>query len=93
MFKNMTVGKQVAFGFGIILVFFATIAITSYTGVNGIVNNAVNMIQGEGIIGEMKQKEIDHLNWLAYLSEYMTNPDAKERKLEMDDHRWSACWR
>jgi methyl-accepting chemotaxis protein len=84
MFKEMTVGKQVAFGFGIVLVILAIIGITSYTGVSGIVENAVSMITGEGINAEMGQREIDHLNWASDLTKYMNDPDVKELKIQMD---------
>jgi len=60
MLKKMTVGKQIFFGFGLILCMLLIIGITSYAGVSGIVSNAVSMITGERIIGEMKAKEIDH---------------------------------
>ena len=60
MLKKMTVGKQIFFGFGLILCMLLIIGITSYAGVSGIVSNAVSMIPGERIIGEMKAKEIDH---------------------------------
>ncbi len=84
MFKNMTVGKQIASGFGIVLVILAIIGITSYTGVGGIVENAVSMITGEGIRAEMGQREIDHLNWASDLANYMSDPDVKELKVQTD---------
>ena len=87
MFKNMTVGKQIAFGFGIILVLLLGIGITSYSGISGIVTNAVNMINGESIIGEMKAREIDHLNWAGKVSAFLQDKDIKELKVETDHTR------
>ena len=84
MFKKMTVGKQIAMGFGIILAMLVIIGLTSYFGVSGIVTNAVSMITGEKIIGEMKAKEIDHLNWVAHLSAFLTDHDQKTMHLETD---------
>jgi len=84
MFKNMTVGKQIALGFGIVLVLLGIIGITSYTGIGGIVTNAVNMINGESIIGEMKAREIDHLNWAGKVSAFLQDKDIKELQVETD---------
>ncbi|MDL1986782.1 MAG: CZB domain-containing protein [Deltaproteobacteria bacterium] len=84
MFKKMTVGKQITFGFGIVLVLLVAIGITSYSGISGIVTNAVNMINGESIIGEMKAREIDHLNWAGKVSAFLQDKDIKELKAETD---------
>lgn len=84
MFNKMTVGKQIALGFGVILVMLVIIGVTSFTGINGIVKNAISMIAGEEIIGEMKVREIDHLNWLATLSDFLNNPDVKTLDIEVD---------
>jgi len=87
MFKNMTVGKQIAFGFGIVLVLLLGIGITSYTGISGLIVSAVNMITGESIMGEMKAREIDHLNWAGKVSAFLQDKDIKELKVETDHTR------
>jgi len=87
MFKKLTVGKQIALGFSVVLVLLAAIALTSFTGVGGIVQNAVSMITGEGIKGEMSQREIDHLNWASGLTKYLNDPDVKELTVQTDHHK------
>jgi len=87
MFKKMTVGKQIGLGFGMILVMLVIIGITSFTGVSKIVSNAVSMITGEGVIGEMKGGEIDHLNWMAGLNAFMTDPKIKELGIQIDHEK------
>lgn len=84
MFRKMTVGRQIAFGFGIVLVLLGVISITSYSGISGVVKNAVNMITGESIIGEIKAREIDHLNWASNLTSFLQDKDNKELKVETD---------
>lgn len=84
MFKKMTVGRQIAFGFGIVLVLLGVISITSYSGISGVVINAVNMITGESIIGEIKAREIDHLNWAGHLTSFLQDKDNRELKVETD---------
>ncbi len=84
MFKKMTVGKQIAMGFGIILAALVIIGLTGYFGVSGIVTNAVSMITGEKIIGEMRAGEIAHLNWVSHLNAFLSDHDQKTMQLETD---------
>jgi methyl-accepting chemotaxis protein len=86
MFKAMTIGKRIGLGFGIIMLLLGILGLVSYTGISGIVSNAVSMITGSNIQEVMKQKEIDHLNWLAALTHYMQDHDVKELKVQSDDH-------
>ncbi len=87
MFKKLTIGKQIALGFSIVLVLLAVIGLTSFTGVSGIINNAVSMITGEEIKAEMSQREIDHLNWASGLTKFMNDPNVKELTIQIDDHK------
>ena len=87
MFKKLTVGKQIALGFSVVLVLLAAIGLTSFTGVGGIVQNAVSMITGGEIKAEMEQREIDHLNWASGLTKFMNDPDVKELTVQTDDHK------
>ncbi|MDY6879081.1 MAG: methyl-accepting chemotaxis protein [Thermodesulfobacteriota bacterium] len=87
MFKKMTVGRQITFGFGLIIFMLLVIGMTSYVGVGRIVTNAVSMIAGEQIVGEMKTREIDHLNWIAGLSAFMTDPDIKALEVQTDHEK------
>jgi len=87
MFKNLTVGKKLGVGFGIVLVMLTIILLTSFFGINGIVKNAVSMVNGSEIIGVMTEKEVDHLNWLNHLSEFISDQDVKELKIQTDDQK------
>ena len=84
MFKNMTVGKQIGTGFGIVLLMLLAIGITSFSGVSKSVKNACSLIEGEKIIGAMMSMEVDHLNWVANLSAFMTNSDVKKLDIQTD---------
>ena len=87
MFKNFTIGKKLGVGFGFVLVMLTMILLTSFFGINGIVKNAVSMVNGSEIIGVMTQKEVDHLNWLNHLSEFISDPDVKELNIQTDHHQ------
>jgi len=87
MFKNLTVGKKLAAGFGIVLIILAMIWLTSFFGATSIVKNAVSMINGGNIVNGMFEKEVNQLKWLAKLTAYMNDPDAKELKIQTNDHK------
>ena len=87
MFKKMTVGKQILTGFGVVLLFLAGMNVISITGVGNIVKNAVSMITGGEIRYEMGQHEINHLDWITHLVEFMNDKDKKELKIQTDDHK------
>jgi methyl-accepting chemotaxis protein len=87
MFKNLTVGRKLCVGFGVVLIMLTVVLLTSFFGINGIVNNAVSMVHGQDIVALMTQKEVDHLNWLANLSAYISDPDVKELKIQTDDRK------
>ncbi len=89
MFKKMTIGKQIAFGFGVILVLLVVINVTSYTGVSRIVKNAVSMITGDRIKAVMSQNEINHLNWVGAVTEYMNDPNVKVLTVETDPKKFA----
>ena len=69
------------------LVLLAAIGLTSFTGIGGIVQNAVSMITGGEIKGEMEQREIDHLNWVAALAKYMSDTEVKKLTVQTDHEK------
>jgi methyl-accepting chemotaxis protein len=87
MFKNLTVGKKLVAGFGIVLLMLVMLLLTSFFGATSIVKNAVSMIGGGNIVSTMTRLEVDHLSWLAELTAYMHDPDAKELNIQTDDHK------
>jgi len=61
--KQMTVGKRITIGFGVVTTLVFVVGLLSFTGVGRIVQNAGDVIQGNRLDGELAQKEADHLNW------------------------------
>jgi methyl-accepting chemotaxis protein len=87
--KNLTIGKKVAMGFGIILVLLSIVGLLAFSGVSGIVNNAEQVIDGNKLDGLLAQKEVDHLNWVGEVNALLT--DDAVTKLEVQtDHKKCA---
>jgi methyl-accepting chemotaxis protein len=84
--KNLTIGKKVGLGFGVILVLLCIVGLLSFTGVRGTVQNAEQVIDGNKLDGMLAQKEVDHLNWVNKVNALLT--DEKVTKLEVQtDHK------
>jgi len=82
--KNMTIGKKIALGFGLIILLLIVLGSISFTGVGGIVNNASEVIDGTSLDGELAQKEVDHLNWIMAVNKLLTDPEVNELHVETD---------
>ena len=89
MFKKMSIRVQILLGFAVILIIMLVISTVSFTGVGDIVDDSVSMIEGESIKAKIKQLEIDHLNWLNTLSEYLSNPAIKKMTVQKDHKKCS----
>ena len=85
--RNMTIGKRIAFGFGVVLVLLCAAGIMSYTGVGGIVLNAGEVIQGNKLDGTMAQRELDHLNWANKVNALLTDAKITKLDVETDPHK------
>jgi methyl-accepting chemotaxis protein len=85
--KNMTFGKKIAVGFGVVLVLLTAVGILSYTGVGSIVINASQVIDGNKLDGNLAQKEVDHLNWANQVNALLTDDKITKLEVETDDHK------
>jgi len=87
MFKNMSIGKKIGLGFGVVLLLLAVVAVWSVTGINGIVVNAGEVIDGNKLRAEMIQKEVDHLNWANAVNALLTDEHVTELNVQTDPHK------
>ncbi|MCK5310493.1 MAG: CZB domain-containing protein, partial [Desulfobacteraceae bacterium] len=82
--KNLTIGKKIGVGFGVVLILLVILGILSFTGVGGIVKNASEVIDGKTIDGELAQKEVDHLNWIGVVNTLLTDENVHVLDVETD---------
>ncbi|MFH2064292.1 MAG: methyl-accepting chemotaxis protein [Pseudomonadota bacterium] len=85
--QNMSFGKKIAVGFGVVLILLAVVGVLSFTGVAGIVTNASQVIEGNKLDAEMAQKEVDHLNWAGKVNALLTDDKTTTLAVETDDHK------
>ena len=84
---DLTIGKRIGFGFGIVLLLLIVQGILSFTGVGGIVDNASEVIDGKALDGVLAQKEVDHLNWANAVNELISNEAVHTLNVETDHTR------
>lgn len=73
--RDMTIGKRVSLGFGVVLALLVVLALGSYIQVGGIVRNAGEVIDSGQLNAELLQREVDHLNWAGKVSAALLSGD------------------
>jgi methyl-accepting chemotaxis protein len=85
--KNMSIGKKITLGFGIVLILLVAIGVMSFTGVSDIVKDAHEVIMGNELDRELAQREVDHLNWVNKVNAFLNNESVTKLEVEVDDHK------
>lgn len=85
--NTMTLRTKIAIAFGTVLTLLATIGGLSLTGVTGTVRNARQVIAGNGLDGQLAQREVDHLNWANQVNCLLTSAQGTELRVETDEHK------
>ncbi|MCP3890437.1 MAG: HAMP domain-containing protein [Desulfobulbaceae bacterium] len=87
LWKNLSIAKKLAVGFGSVLMLLAGIAIYTYFGftkVAYLVHETQEMSSGNQFV---LMKTIDHLNWVSTLSTLVFKKDVHSVDLETDEHK------
>lgn len=85
--SKLTIGKRIAYGFGLVLILLMVVGVLSFTGVRGIVKNAGEVIDGNKLDALLAQKEVDHLNWVNGVNLLLTDANVTKLNVETDDHK------
>lgn len=85
--KNLTIGKQIGVGFGVVILLLIMLGGLSFIGVGGVVDNAEEVIDGNKLDGNLAQKEVDHLNWVNKVNALLTDKEITKLEVETDHHK------
>jgi len=85
--KSLTYGQRIALGWGFILLFLFIAAVLNFAGVADLVRSADDTIAGSKLDRDLAQKEIDHLNWITVLNNFLSDRKAAGLQIETDDHK------
>jgi methyl-accepting chemotaxis protein len=87
MLKNMTIGKKLALGFGVVLVLLALVGALSFRGVGGMGADAKDVIAKNELVNNLARREIDHLNWANQVVALFTDDNITKLEVQTDDHK------
>lgn len=87
MFKNLTVGKKLVFGFSLVLILLIVVGVISIYGANNMKDTSADTVHKNHIIETLTHREIDHLNWANKVAELLTNEKVTELSVQTDDHK------
>ncbi|MBN1345094.1 MAG: CZB domain-containing protein [Phycisphaerae bacterium] len=87
MFKNMSIGKRIYVGFGLVLFLLGVVTVCSVVGIGGIIGNVGDMVKGQELASAITQKEVDHLNWAGAVSALLTDDKVTQLKVQTDPHK------
>ena len=79
--------KKMGIGYGIVLVLLAFVTAWAILGINDIVGNAGQVIDGNKLDGTLAQREVDHLNWVADVNTLLTDATVTQLNVETNDHK------
>ncbi len=85
--RNLTIGKKISVGFGVVLGLLCIAGALSYFGMGDIVGNAEEVILGNSLDGELAQRELDHLNWANQVNALLTDAKVTKLTVETDPHK------
>ncbi|MDY6845442.1 MAG: CZB domain-containing protein, partial [Thermodesulfobacteriota bacterium] len=86
---DLTIGKKVFVGFGVVSIMLVVVVVIAYSGVRSIVGNAGQVINGNKLDGILAQKELDHLSWAGKVNALLTDNNITELDVQTDDHQCS----
>jgi len=81
--KQMTIGKKINGGFGVVLSLLIAVVVLSYT----IVGDVGDVVKGSQLDGELAQKEVDHLNWVKKVDTLLTDDTVTQLDVQTDDRK------
>ncbi|MFH1549950.1 MAG: hypothetical protein ABIH04_05265, partial [Planctomycetota bacterium] len=84
MFKNMKLATKLIFGFSMVVLGLAAVAIWSSFGIGQLIGQAERMTEGNALRDEVVQKEVDHLNWAQKVSKLFTDENVTELNAQVD---------
>jgi len=86
MWKDLSIGKKQAIGFGSLILLLVGIVIGSLTEVSNLLRNTTDVIKGNKLDGALAKMELYHLDWANQVNELLTNDKVNQLSVTTD-HR------
>ncbi|MCK4964602.1 MAG: CZB domain-containing protein, partial [Dehalococcoidia bacterium] len=77
-------GKKIMIGIGSALIMLVIVGVWGTVGIDGIVNDGLEVADGNSLRGELLQREVDHLNWAGSVSAFLNDENVTELGVQLD---------
>ncbi|MCP4645383.1 MAG: hypothetical protein GY851_33375 [bacterium] len=84
MIGNMTVGKRIGLGFGVVLLMLAVVSTLGYVGVSSMGTDSREAIVKNELSELIVQRELDHMKWAAKVGALLTDESVTELEVQTD---------
>ncbi|WP_130469984.1 methyl-accepting chemotaxis protein [Candidatus Magnetaquicoccus inordinatus] len=74
--RDLSVSKKIMIGFGSVLILLIGVSVWSLRGIGIMVNNGLEVVEGNKLRSEILQREVDHLNWVNRVSTFINDEKA-----------------
>lgn len=85
--KNIKLSLKFLISNGIIIALLATVVFWAASGINRIIKDAHEVIEGNKLKANFEEKIVQHLEWSDKVIQYLTNTDITELNVQTDDHK------
>lgn len=85
--KDIRLGMKFTYSFGFLLVLLVIVGIRSFIGIDKIIDNASEIIDGNKFRAKVEHKYVQHLQWIDELNELVYNNEVHEVKIQTDPHK------
>ena len=87
--KNLKLGKKIMMGIGCVIILMMAVGGWSWSGINGIVSDAHELSEGNKLVGDLLQREVDHLKWAGAVNKLLTDTHTTELAVQTDPHKYA----
>jgi methyl-accepting chemotaxis protein len=82
--NNISLGNKLFLGIGTVLVLLITVAVWSLNGIGRMVDDGLEVVEGNRLRGEILQREIDHLNWASRVGAFINDETVTDIGIQLD---------
>ncbi len=84
MLKDIKIGKKMMLNSGSIIALLVIIGIWAAVGLSVVVDDGLEVANGNKLRGELLQREVDHLNWAQKVSTFLNDEKVKKLGVQLD---------
>jgi methyl-accepting chemotaxis protein len=85
--KNLKLITKFSIGFGSVIILLIIVSYWALSGISGIIDNAEEVVEGNKLRTELKQRHVDHLKWASTVSNFVSDEEIDNLSVQTDYHQ------